>query len=73
MKKIMVNGYSLDEEQLKPVLENAKYSLIIAGAGSGKTLTLIGKIKYMLENHLIKPEEICTISFTNEATDRRTP
>lgn len=69
MKKIMVNGYSLDEEQLKPVLENAKYSLIIAGAGSGKTLTLIGKIKYMLENHLIKPEEICTISFTNEATN----
>ena len=59
----------LDEEQLKPVLENAKYSLIIAGAGSGKTLTLIGKIKYMLENQLINPQEICRISFTNEATN----
>ena len=69
MIKIIVNNYELDEEQLKPVLENAKYSLIIAGAGSGKTLTLIGKIKYMLDNQLIKPEEICTISFTNEATN----
>ena len=69
MTKITVNNYDLDEEQLKPVLENAKYSLIIAGAGSGKTLTLIGKIKYMLDNQLIKPEEICTISFTNEATN----
>lgn len=69
MTKIIVNNYELDEEQSKPVLDNAKYSLIIAGAGSGKTLTLIGKIKYMLENNLIKPEEICTISFTNEATN----
>lgn len=69
MTKITVNNYELDEEQLKPVLDNAKYSLIIAGAGSGKTLTLIGKIKYMLENKFIKPEEICTISFTNEATN----
>ena len=42
MTKITVNNYDLDEEQLKPILENAKYSLIIAGAGSGKTLTLIG-------------------------------
>ncbi len=69
MNKITVNNYDLDEEQLKPILENAKYSLIIAGAGSGKTLTLIGKIKYLLENNLFKPEEICTISFTNEATN----
>ncbi len=69
MTKIIINSYELDEEQLKPILENPKYSLIIAGAGSGKTLTLIGKIKYLLENHLALPHEICTISFTNEATN----
>ena len=68
MNKICVNNYALDPEQLKPILENPKYSIIIAGAGSGKTLTLIGKVKYLLENHLLKPEEICMISFTNEAT-----
>ena len=68
MNKICVNNYALDPEQLKPILENPKYSIIIAGAGSGKTLTLIGKVKYLLENHLLNPEEICMISFTNEAT-----
>ena len=65
--KIIVNGYELDEQQLATVLENEKYSLIIAGAGSGKTLTLIGKIKYLIENNLLSPNEICCISFTNEA------
>ena len=64
---IIVNNYYLDEEQKKPILENPQYSLIVAGAGSGKTLTLIGKLKYMLQNNLIKPYEVCPISFTNEA------
>src|SRR5699024_8519774 len=67
MDKIIVNNYSLDTEQLKPIFDNSKYSMIVAGAGSGKTLTLIGKVKYLLENKLLKPEEICMISFTNEA------
>lgn len=69
MDKIYVNHYELDEEQLKPILDQAKYSIIVAGAGSGKTLTLIGKVKYILENHLLRPEEICMISFTNEAVN----
>lgn len=67
--KINVNGYDLDKEQMKPIIENPKYSIIIAGAGSGKSLTLIGKIKYLLDNNIYKKEEICCISFTNEATN----
>lgn len=69
MQPIIINNYQLDEEQTKPIFENPKYSLIIAGAGSGKTLTLIGKIKYLLENTTLKPSEICCISFTNEAVN----
>ncbi len=67
MEKIYVNNYLLDEQQTLPILKNDQYSLIIAGAGSGKTLTLVGKIKYLLSHHLFKKEEICCISFTNEA------
>lgn len=66
-EKIMINHYELDEEQKKPILENPKYSIIIAGAGSGKTLTLIGKVKYLLDHHLATKDEICCISFTKEA------
>jgi len=69
MNHLTINGYPLDEEQLKPILEDEKYSLIIAGAGSGKTLTLIGKIKYLLETKKCQKEEICCISFTNEAAN----
>jgi DNA helicase-4 len=67
MIDVVVNGYKLDENQLASILDNKKYSLIIAGAGSGKSLTLVGKIKYLLENKILTESEICPISFTNES------
>ncbi len=66
---MIINGYPLDENQLKPILENPKYSLIIAGAGSGKTTTLIGKIKYLIEEKKVLPEQIVCITFTNDAVN----
>ena len=63
-----INGYALDQEQKNSILQAKKYSLIVAGAGSGKTLTLVGKIEYLIKCKQIKPEEILCISFTNEAT-----
>ena len=45
----IINGYPLDNQQIKAIINAGKYSLIVAGAGSGKTLTMIGKIKYLLE------------------------
>jgi len=44
-----INGKSLDVEQRRAVLCNSKSNLTIAGAGSGKTLTICGKVKYLLE------------------------
>ncbi len=67
--KLLVNNKPLDEDQLKPILENALYSMIIAGAGSGKTTTLIGKIKYLIEEKNFLPSSICAITFTNDAVD----
>ena len=61
---IKVGGYNLDEEQLTCVKDNSKHVLVIAGAGSGKTTTIIGKIKYLIENGVNK-DEILAISFTN--------
>lgn len=43
-------------------------SLIIAGAGSGKTTTLLLKVKYLIEKG-IKEDEILVISFTNETVN----
>ena len=62
-----INGYELDEYQMKAIKSEHEATLVIAGAGSGKTITILGKIKYLLDNH-IKENEILCISFTNETT-----
>ena len=41
-----IDGKSLDEQQRKSVVIDEDNNLIIAGAGSGKTLTISGKVKY---------------------------
>ena len=69
MKEITVNNYKLSNEQLKPVTENKKYSIIVAGAGSGKTLTIIGKLKYIEHLKLYKPQEVLLLTFTNAAVN----
>ena len=64
-----INGYPLDEYQSRVVLSNEDATLVVAGAGSGKSLTIIGKIVYLVKRCNIKPEEILCISFTNDATN----
>ena len=66
-KIFKVNGYKLDEEQKQVVLSDYKNILVIAGAGSGKSLTIIGKIKYLINRKNIKNNEILCISFTNDS------
>ena len=44
-----INGYSLDKKQRLTVIDSSDSSLLLAGAGSGKTLTIVGKIRYLIE------------------------
>lgn len=64
-----VNGKSLDAEQRRAILCNAKSNLTIAGAGSGKTLTICGKVKYLLETGLAKEDEILLLSYSRASAD----
>ncbi len=43
--------------------------VILAGAGTGKTYTIVEKIKYFIENKTYKPERIVCITFSNEAAN----
>ena len=59
----------LDEDQRKVVLSDEDYSLVIAGAGAGKTTTIAAKVKYLVEKRNIDPKKILIISFTNKAVE----
>ena len=58
----------LDKYQMKVVKNKSKNLLVIAGAGSGKTLTIVYKIKHLIDKG-IKPNEILCITFTKAAAN----
>ena len=59
----------LDDEQIKVVISDEDNTLVIAGAGAGKTTTVAAKVKYLVDKKRIDPKEILVISFTNKAVD----
>ena len=63
---IKVGSTVLDKYQLKAIKSNSQNLLVIAGAGSGKTLTIIGKIKYLLGKGIF-PNEILCLTYTKAA------
>ncbi len=67
-----IDGKSLDLQQKMAVLSEETNTLVIAGAGSGKTLTISGKVKYLIESKKAKPDEILLISFTDKAVKEMT-
>ena len=67
-----VENHPLDREQRKSIYDPARFNLTVAGAGSGKTTTILGKILYLLQSGFAGPPEILVLSFTHDsATELR--
>ncbi len=62
-----IEGKRLDDQQKISVVTDEDNNLVIAGAGSGKTTTIVGKVKYLQQRHAIQPSEVLLISFTNKS------
>ena len=58
---------SLNHAQTEAVAHNEGPCMVLAGPGSGKTLTIAKRIEYMIMKHKVRPEEILVITFTKYA------
>jgi len=65
---IVINGYPLDKEQLNIATTDIKNLLVVAGAGAGKTQTILGRIYYLVNKCNVSPKEILCISYTRDAS-----
>ena len=67
-----IDGKSLDAQQREAVLSDECRNLVLAGAGSGKTLTIAGKVKYLCKVKNVSPEDILLIAFTKKSAEEMT-
>lgn len=59
--------YPLDKQQRRSIISEEDNCLVVSSAGSGKTSSIIGKVKYLTEIKGIAPHRILLISYTNKA------
>src|SRR5438128_3062302 len=66
--KLLVDELKLDAAQREATVRDDERNLVVAAAGSGKTRTLIARVRYLLERG-VAPINILAITFTKKATE----
>ena len=56
-----------NEAQAEAIRHGEGPCLVLAGPGSGKTLTIVNRVKYLIEKQKVRPEEILVVTFTRFA------
>lgn len=64
-----VLSYPLDQQQREAVVSLEDNVLVISSAGSGKTMTTVGKVRYLIDKQNVSPEKILLITFTRKAAE----
>ena len=59
--------YPLDKQQRRSIVSEEDNCLVVSSAGSGKTSSIVGKVKYLTEIKGVAPNRILLISYTNKA------
>ncbi|RWO81531.1 UvrD-helicase domain-containing protein [Mesorhizobium sp.] len=64
-----LDGRSLSGQQREACIRLEDNNLLIASAGSGKSATMVGKVAYVLEKKLARPDEMLVLAFNKSAAD----
>ena len=64
-----IEGKKLDLQQRNAIVVDEDNHLVVAGAGTGKTTTIAGKVKYLVEKKNVTPNEMLLLAFTRKAAD----
>ena len=59
--------YPLDKQQRRSIVSEEDNCLVVSSAGSGKTSSIVGKVRYLINIKHINPQNILLISYTNKA------
>ena len=60
---------NLSSVQQRAVKHGKGPCLVLAGPGSGKTMTIVNRIKFLIQEYQVRPEEILVITFTKYAAN----
>ena len=63
----VLGSYPLDSQQRNSIVKLEDNTLVIASAGSGKTSTIVGKIKYLVEKQKVDPSKVLLLTYTKKA------
>ena len=64
-----VLAHPLDDQQRESVVSLEDNVLVISSAGSGKTMTTVAKVRYLIDVQKVAPEKILLITFTRKAAE----
>lgn len=64
--------YPLDIQQRESIVKLEDNCLVVSSAGSGKTSTSVGKVKYLVESRHIAPSKILSLTYTTKAAKELT-
>ena len=63
----MTENLTGNQDQQKAIILNRGPALILAGPGSGKTFTIVERIRYLITHHGVNAENILVVTFTKAA------
>ncbi len=61
--------HPLTKEQAEAVATDEDATLVLAGAGTGKTSVIVGKVAHLVRNEDVSPDEVLVLAFNRKAAD----